>query len=53
MENLSKQQKFIIYKFLHKKMFNMTIKELEDLEKLLGDDKIGIIINKLLKPLIS
>jgi len=51
MDNLNKQQKFILYKFLHRKIWNITIKELEELEKLLGENNIGEIVNQLLKPL--
>jgi len=52
MDTLSKNQKFILYKFLHRKIWNMTLKELDELEKLLGEDNnIGKIVNELLKPL--
>jgi len=52
MKNLTKQQKFILYKFLHRKIWNMNMKELEELQTLLGEDnKFGDLVNELLKPL--
>jgi hypothetical protein len=53
LKNLTKHQKFLLYKFFHKKLLNITFKELEELEKLLTEEnKIGEIITQLLKPLL-
>ena len=51
MDKLTKQKKLKLYKYIHKKIWNMNTKEMEEMEEEFGEDGLIDCINEILQPL--